>query len=497
VRVQSAMPFLLLASLTWGSTQEKADFPGSTRGSFLKQGMGARPVGMGEAFTAVADDAVAVSWNPAGIGRIHGLTAVTMYDVMGQGMGLGYAAGAMPLGPGVAGASVHYFNFGNYDIRDEAGVRTGGGSAADFAVSADYAVVNPAWLPFRGWSGLGIEFVSESVGGGLLGLNLGGIVPVTPDISVGLAALHVGPAKDGFSLPATIKAGGSYTMAKLGTGALDVGHEMATGLSWLAVGVEATPIPSAALRAGYRFNLADQGLAGLTGLTFGLGGRWKEFGLDYAFQPFGELAASHRISLVYGAPMNRAMGGDTVTAPDLGAMPPDQKAAAEYQESISLYNSASYDGALAKAESAVKLNPGLWQAWQLAGNCRYAKGDTAGAVSAFDQALLVNPDNPQLKTFVDQVRNTAPAAAPAAVDPDAEYQESLALYNAGNYDGALARSGAAVGANPAHWQAWQMVGNCRYAKGDVAGAVDAYNRSLAVNPDNPQLKAFVDSMGQK
>jgi hypothetical protein len=43
---------------------------GTAGAQFLKIGVGARAVGMGETFVAVADDASAIWWNPAGVARI-------------------------------------------------------------------------------------------------------------------------------------------------------------------------------------------------------------------------------------------------------------------------------------------------------------------------------------------------------------------------------------------------------------------------------------------
>lgn len=48
---------------------------GTTAASFLKIGVGARTIGMGGAFTAVANDLSAIYWNPAGLGRLNAAEA--------------------------------------------------------------------------------------------------------------------------------------------------------------------------------------------------------------------------------------------------------------------------------------------------------------------------------------------------------------------------------------------------------------------------------------
>jgi hypothetical protein len=45
--------------------------PGATGYTFLKLGVGVRPVAMGHAFTAVSDDGNAVFWNPSGLGIVN------------------------------------------------------------------------------------------------------------------------------------------------------------------------------------------------------------------------------------------------------------------------------------------------------------------------------------------------------------------------------------------------------------------------------------------
>lgn len=69
---------------------------------FIDTGQGARPVSMGRAFTAVADDIHAVFYNPAGMAQLKGLSATTMYarlypGVSGVDLNYGLLAAAVPL----------------------------------------------------------------------------------------------------------------------------------------------------------------------------------------------------------------------------------------------------------------------------------------------------------------------------------------------------------------------------------------------------------------
>ena len=58
---------------------------GVDAGSFVRDGVGARALGMGAAFVALADDLSAAVWNPAGLARIEGVSVGGMYtDKFGQ-----------------------------------------------------------------------------------------------------------------------------------------------------------------------------------------------------------------------------------------------------------------------------------------------------------------------------------------------------------------------------------------------------------------------------
>jgi hypothetical protein len=61
---------ILLAGLLLAPLGLKADSPATSTSAWLDQGAGARAQGMGNAFIAVADDASAGYWNPAGLTRM-------------------------------------------------------------------------------------------------------------------------------------------------------------------------------------------------------------------------------------------------------------------------------------------------------------------------------------------------------------------------------------------------------------------------------------------
>jgi Flp pilus assembly protein TadD len=412
-------------------------------------------------------------------------------------------------------------NNGTYEKWNEDGIREGEASASDFVFGLSFAFANPAFLP-RGWIGVTSEVVTEAVGGSLVGFSTGGIMPVANRFAVGWALLNVGPKAGGFSLPAVIKAGASYVFLpggifrasgwEPGTGAgfpplgigrlaLDVGYGMVERKLRISGGAEYSPIPVLVLRAGYKWRGEQSDVGGMTGLAAGVGFRIGRLGLDYAYQPFGELVTSHRITLLYGlGPVGEAYARYTrpIRPTTVDALRAAEKAAPIYGEAVGLYQTRDFAGARLKAVEAAETDHQLWQAWQLAGSCLYSMGDTTGAIAYYRKSLEVNPQNPELKAALDGIEaaRTKPEPQTAVANPDAEYQAAEQLYRAGDYDGAWRRSAAALQVNPRHWQSWQMIGNCQYAKGDKAGAITSYGYSLQLNPDNPSLKAWLDQISK-
>ena len=91
--------FLVIAPPVFAAGQAGLDI------AVLKAGVGARPLGMGGAFTAIADNADAPYWNPAGLSQIKQQEINTMQTKLSTDTDHYYISYVRPLGRGTLGIS--------------------------------------------------------------------------------------------------------------------------------------------------------------------------------------------------------------------------------------------------------------------------------------------------------------------------------------------------------------------------------------------------------
>jgi TolB-like protein len=299
----AALIILAAGNAAAGTLVQETFLPtGTVRGVVLGLGAGARATGMGEAFVATADDATAGSWNPGGLGQIGSLNAVAI--------GVVYCGAALPMRVGVAAASVSAVTYGAFDRRDVNGFKSGIENATDIAGTVSWAFPNPGAIP--GWCGATVEGLNEANGRFLTALSLGALVPLDKRMTVGATVQHLGPSVQAFGLPGSVKLGGAYQVVDMARIALDLGYAWEGRQRSAGLGVEVKPGNALSLRLGYKLDNVERP-GGLNGLTAGLGARFSSFGLDYAYQPFGDLATSHRFALTYaGAPVRPSEGPKAV-----------------------------------------------------------------------------------------------------------------------------------------------------------------------------------------
>lgn len=409
---------LALASAGFAATagDSKSYDATQVRGSFLMRAVGARPAGMGEAFTAVADDASAIQWNPGGLASVRRYDVVAMYDLIGLGVDQNYAALALPIGQGTAALSLNILNYGTFDLRDSNGVKTGTQAASDVATSLGWGFRADDALGIHGFSalnGASLSIVNEAVGGSMIGLNLGSLLPMGRYFNLGWAMQNISLSRDTYQLPSTAKIGVAGIIPGHLKAALDVAYPIIDKNASVSVGTEYKPFSALALRAGYKWQAVDQGITGLSGLGAGLGIGLGGLTFDYAYQPYGDLLTSHRVSLSYlfGSPASAAPR--TAAQAAVPAQPVPQAVAAQprpvqtpmaqpvapapvAQDPMARGAALEKEGKLVEAmaayNEAIQANGQDAGAWRALGNLYFKAGKKAYAIQCFEQVQKLKPE---------------------------------------------------------------------------------------------------------
>jgi len=283
-------------------TTLRAADPGDAGALFLRMGVGARASGMGEAFTAVAEDASSAYWNPAAMSAVLGTRVMFAHVEYFQSVRLEQAMLTHETDYGTFGLGFTGLYMDEMDRYDDvpSEIPLGKFSAYDVSFTLAYSryvipnlaagvAVKPVYEKIDETSATGLAFD--------VGLYH---VSKIPGVKFAAVAANVGaPMKfieEEFALPRSIKIGGSYErhIARMR------GDVLATldvvlpndGDAKQHVGAEYGYDRRLFLRAGYKAGYDSQGA------TFGLGVRFRQFDFDYAVLFGGnDLGDSHRISL--------------------------------------------------------------------------------------------------------------------------------------------------------------------------------------------------------
>src|SRR6266496_2968071 len=104
---------VVVTLLALASPVQASNVGGTSGGEILSIPVGARALGMGEAYTAMADDVSSLYWNPAGIAILNQSEASFMYSQWLKDLTYHNASVAVPLENGGIGASLSYLSYGN------------------------------------------------------------------------------------------------------------------------------------------------------------------------------------------------------------------------------------------------------------------------------------------------------------------------------------------------------------------------------------------------
>jgi len=287
--------------------------PGTTGVPFLKIAPGARAVGMGEAFVATADDATALYWNPAALLQVKGNQMTYMHNFWFQNVNydyIGYVQGLRSSEEEKFGISAIMLHSGEIPrtLEDGSGNYAGTGNAFiayDLAFTLSYA-----WKIRKNFNmGTSLKFIRSAIDdvvGYALAADLGFLYIPTSKLTIGINAQNAvlpvpikyyrgnTPVSASHSLPMNIKIGGAYEFNENLILGMDVNIPTDNKINF-HIGAEYW-YGNFALRLGYKTDFI-QDIDVLSGLSAGLGFRWQNYQIDYAFVPYGDLGMTHRVSL--------------------------------------------------------------------------------------------------------------------------------------------------------------------------------------------------------
>ena len=269
--------------------------------SFLKIGVGARPIGMGSAYVALAGDPTAIYWNPAGLASTEGAQVIAMHNEWILDFKQEFAAVSRTVGSGALGLGLIGFYAGDQlEKRDDVGTLIGHYGFNDLAATLSYA------RRVRGHASLGgsVKFIREMIDqedASAVAFDLGGQLAVgTSGLSLGAALQNLGGNAKfedvSFPLPRTFRAGAAVSRpitALHGNGTLSAEVRSVRGNdSNVHLGGEFEYKQRLALRAGVKTGYDDENV------TFGLGLMRSRLRFDYALVPHSsDLGTTHFFSL--------------------------------------------------------------------------------------------------------------------------------------------------------------------------------------------------------
>jgi hypothetical protein len=313
---------------------------GTTAGSFLKIGAGARAEGMAGAFVALADDATCLYWNPAGLVQLEGKNIAGDYTNWLAGIQHGFTGMTFRTSRNDAvGVGILYLNSGEMDVTTLS-EQEGTGQTFSFSsvcLGASYArrftdrfsfgitgkyiqekvfdtsantfAVDLGSIFVTDFYGLRIGAAMLNLGGGMKLSGPGLLLPGDPYTGIrGNPEVNTDLSTESWPLPLIFKAGialdvvgsGSaikkssfHTLTVLADG-VHPGDNRET-LNW---GVEWELGQTLALRGGYQLNDDESTInfGGGIGTTLGM----IRLRTDYALSGLGDLGYTHRFGVGMG-----------------------------------------------------------------------------------------------------------------------------------------------------------------------------------------------------
>ncbi|MFH1415145.1 MAG: PorV/PorQ family protein [Elusimicrobiota bacterium] len=431
--------------------------------NFLKFGIGARPLGMGGAYVAVADDVNALWWNPAGIAVMKDREITLMHNEVGEDVYHQFLAYTQPVTKlrGNIGGSLSYLSVSRIQGYSAGGVSTGKLDAYDLGVNLTYA----AMIVKGVYGGTSLKLIQEKLDtkkAAAFALDAGGLWKTSIDgLGFGFNIQNIGKGlkfiNETSPLPLNFKVGTAYSFSVFGNEtimALDANFPSDYS-TYYNIGGECRFYELFAIRAGYK---TKDDLA--NGLRLGGGLKGKNLKVDYAWMPRGDLEDSHRIAVTI-------------------------RFGRRYRESEIEKNIRDH------FEKGKKY---------------FRSGYMLRAYNEFKDILLVAPRHKGAQDYVSRIELDIESAE-VAKDIDVTFKKGEEYFQKGDLTAARAAFESILGLDPVHQSAKGRIkdidvrfeevvnsiledGRRQYEEADYSKAMIEINKVLALDPDNTEALKY-------
>jgi hypothetical protein len=335
IKIQNILILIFLCSGLLLAQSTNVSKRGTTAAPFLSIAQGARALGMGGAFVALADDPSAMYWNPAGIADLQGVQVLVDHTSWIADLQYQYIGGTMSLGSyGALGLNITVSNYGDMkvttvDQQEGTGELFG---VTDLAVGLSYALnltdafsigFTPKVIYQQIWKmstsamaiDMGVKYKTPFKGI-MLGMSISNfgskmqiqgenaIVSYDPDLSTkgnnGNIPAYL--ATDSWELPLNFRVGIAYDVPMGGLGKLTLAADAmhpSDNYECMNVGGEYVFYDFLYLRAGMKSLFQKDSEEGI---TLGVGVKQflignLQFSVDYAYQNFNRLKYAQKIGI--------------------------------------------------------------------------------------------------------------------------------------------------------------------------------------------------------
>ncbi|MCX8092538.1 MAG: PorV/PorQ family protein [Candidatus Goldbacteria bacterium] len=275
--------------------------------AFMNINLGARASGMAGAFTAIADDATSIYYNPAGLANLKMIEINASHNIWFMDSSLSYGYLNIPVGFGNIGVLFLYTNYGEFEERDEYGQPLNV-KIEPHSLSGSISYGLPINSIFS--AGLGFKFSNFVIGDysiDTLNFDLGLKADINNFILFGLALQNMDFE---FSNNFNINGGIAVNILNIQNNKITVDFDIKySGIYGpkYTIGTEIQLFKFISIRTGYVFDNENEILGGMSGLSLGAGIIIEKLSIDYAFNSHGELGMTHLFGLkfIYEGPIER------------------------------------------------------------------------------------------------------------------------------------------------------------------------------------------------